>query len=199
MHTKRLYLLLFSLALNLLLLPCGAQDTNSMDWISIDGNRFVNESGQTMIFQGVNIRDPHNLEEDGNWTLSHFKEAKKWGANIIRLPIHPVAWRARGEEEYLKLIDQAVEWAGQLDLYLILDWHSIGNLKEEKFQHKMYITTAKETYHFWATVASRYANEPVVAMYELYNEPTVSGERFGDMSWPEWKEMNEEMISIIRK
>jgi aryl-phospho-beta-D-glucosidase BglC (GH1 family) len=170
-----------------------------MDWISIEGNRFVNESGQTMIFQGVNIRDPHNLEEDGNWTLAHFEEAKKWGANIIRLPIHPVAWRARGEEEYLKLIDQAVEWAGQLDLYLILDWHSIGNLKEEKFQHKMYITTVKETCHFWATVASRYANEPVVAMYELYNEPTVSGDRFGDMSWPEWKEMNEEMIFIIRK
>ena len=121
MKNTPLYQILISVALALFLLPCGAQNTNSMDWISIKGNRFVNESGKTMIFQGVNIRDPHNLEEDGNWTLSHFKEAKKWGANIIRLPIHPVAWRARGEAEYLKLIDQAVEWAGQLDLYLILD------------------------------------------------------------------------------
>jgi hypothetical protein len=170
-----------------------------MDWIQVKGNRFVNESGETMIFRGVNIRDPHNLELQGNWTLSHFKEAKKWGANIIRLPIHPVAWRARGEEEYLKLIDQAVEWARQLDLYLILDWHSIGNLKDEKFQNPMYVTTLKETHHFWETLASRYASEPVVAMYELYNEPTISGDRFGDMSWPEWKEINEQMIKIIRK
>ena len=76
---------------------------------------------------------------------------------------------------------QAVVWANELELYLILDWHSIGNLKEEKYQHDMYITTMEETKSFWNTVSSRYANEPAVAMYELYNEPTVSGERFGDM------------------
>jgi len=199
MKTTHIFRLFISLALLLILLICKAQNNNTMEWISVEGNRFVNESGETLVFQGVNIRDPHNLAEDGHWTLSHFKEAKKWGANIIRLPIHPRAWRDRGEENYLALIDQAVEWARELDLYLILDWHSIGNLKEEKFQHKMYITTAKETYHFWETVASRYANEPVVAMYELYNEPTVSGEQFGKMTWPQWKEMNEEMIEIIRK
>ena len=34
------------------------------------------------------------------------------------------------------LLDQAVDWANELGLYLILDWHSIGNLKEEKFQHR---------------------------------------------------------------
>jgi len=199
MNPKRIFTLLLSLMLGLIFLPCSAQHKKAMEWIRINENHFVNESGKTMVFQGVNIRDPHNLEEGGNWTLSHFKEAKKWGANIIRLPIHPRAWRARGEEEYLELLDQAVDWARELGLYLILDWHSIGNLKEEKFQHEMYITSLKETHHFWETVATRYAKEPVVAMYELYNEPTVSGDQFGEMSWPEWKEINEQMIKIIRK
>ena len=32
-----------------------------------------------------------------------------------------------------------------------------------------------------------------------YNEPTISGDRFGTMTWSEWKEMNEEMVKIIRK
>jgi len=169
------------------------------EWILTDGNRFVNESGETVIFRGVNIRDPHNLESEGHWTRAHFEEASRWGANVIRLPVHPGAWRARGAEAYLQLVDQAVRWARELGLYLIIDWHSIGNLKEEKFQHSMYVTTFGETKEFWDIVSGRYAGEPVVAMYELFNEPTVSGERFGEMTWAEWKAMNEEMIRIIRE
>jgi len=176
-----------------------SQSAANPEWIQTDGNRFVNESGETVIFRGVNIRDPHNLEMDGHWTRSHFEEAKQWGANVIRLPVHPRAWRARGGDNYLLLLDQAVRWANELGLYLIIDWHSIGNLKEEKFQHNMYVTTFEETKDFWDVVSSRYSGEPAVAMYELYNEPTVSGERFGEMSWPEWKKMNEEMIRIIRE
>jgi len=84
-------------------------------------------------------------------------------------------------------------------LYLILDLHSIGNLKAELFQNKGYITTREETYEFWHTMSKKYTNEPVIAMYELFNEPTISGERFGDCSWSEWKKMNQEMIDIIRE
>lgn len=169
-----------------------------MEYIYVQGNKFVNELGETMVFRGVNIRDPHNLELDGHWSISHFEKAKEWGANVIRIPVHPAAWRERGQEEYLKLIDQAVEWARSLKLYLIIDWHSIGNLKEEKFQNKMYITTEQETNAFWFAVSKRYAREPVVAMYELFNEPTVSGDRFGEMTWAEWKAINEKLIRTIR-
>jgi len=80
------------------------------------------------------------------------------------------------------LLDQAVEWANELGLYLILDWHSIGNLKMEMYQHEMYITSLEETTIFWSSVAERYADEPAVLMYELYNEPTISGDKFGEMS-----------------
>jgi hypothetical protein len=34
-----------ALALTLIQLPLSAQDSPSMDWISIEGNRFVNASG----------------------------------------------------------------------------------------------------------------------------------------------------------
>ncbi|MEN8227099.1 MAG: glycoside hydrolase family 5 protein [Bacteroidota bacterium] len=190
---------LISLSLILFIHPAYSQNEKTMEWIHVEGNLFMNESGETLIFQGVNIRDPHNLTEDGRWEKSHFEEAKKWGANVIRLPVHPRAWRERGEAGYLQLIDQAVTWARELGLYLILDWHSIGNLKEEKFQHKMYMTTLEETQSFWNTVSKRYVDEPVVAMYELYNEPTISGDRFGEMTWTEWKQINEEMIRSIRR
>jgi endoglucanase len=175
-----------------------SQPGSTLERVSVSGNHFVNESGETLVFRGVNIRDPHNLEQDGHWTLAHMQEAKNWGANIIRLPVHPGAWRERGEEKYLELLDQAVAWARELGIYLILDWHSIGNLKEEKFQHPMYVTTLEETKAFWNTVSARYADEPAVAMYELFNEPTVSGPRFGECSWADWKSINEQLIGVIR-
>jgi endoglucanase len=170
----------------------------SLEWISVSGNHFINESGETVVFRGFSVRDPHDLEREGHWEKEHFQKAKDWGANVIRLPVHPRAWRERGQEGYLQLLDKAVKWAEELGLYLIIDWHSIGNLKQEKFQHEMYATTMKETCAFWNTVSSRYADQPAVAMYELFNEPTVSGSGFGEMSWAEWKAMNQEMIGIIR-
>jgi hypothetical protein len=184
----------------LLLVPpaLSGQSQPTPQYIYVQDNQFVQQSGEPIVFHGVNIRDPHNLEIEGHWTMAHFEKAKEWGANIIRLPIHPAAWRERGQQEYLKLIDQAVDWARQLNMHLILDWHSIGNLKEEKFQNPMYVTTLKETSSFWYAVSKRYANEPVVAMYELFNEPTISGDRFGTMTWAEWKAMNEQLIRTIR-
>jgi endoglucanase len=179
-------------------LQVAAQEAPALEYIYVQGNKFVNQPGETMVFHGVNIRDPHNLEQEGHWSFSHFQKAKEWGANVIRIPVHPASWRARGQEEYLKLIDQAVEWARDLGLYLIIDWHSIGNLKAEKFQNPMYNTTEQETNAFWFAVSKRYALEPVVAMYELFNEPTVSGDRFGEMTWAEWKAINEKLIRTIR-
>ncbi len=190
-----------SIAFTLLFFAClqmRAQEAPSLEYIYVQGNKFVNQPGETMVFHGVNIRDPHNLEMEGHWSYAHFQKAKEWGANVIRIPVHPSAWRTRGQEEYLKLIDQAVEWARELGIYLIIDWHSIGNLKDEKFQNPMYNTTEQETNAFWFAVSKRYALEPVVAMYELFNEPTVSGDRFGEMTWDEWRQINEKLIRTIR-
>ena len=196
-NTPRFLLIVMLSAMTWQLQSC-TQTGNSPEWITVSGNHFENESGETLVFRGVNIRDPHDLANNGHWTRAHFQEAKDWGANVIRLPIHPRAWRERGVGSYLELVDQAVDWANELDLYLILDWHSIGNLMEEKFQHEIYITTVEETRAFWNTVSARYANEPAVAMYEIYNEPTISGDRFGSCSWEEWKVFNESMIELIR-
>ena len=197
LHSTVLHIVLISL-LFIFNTSC-SENPGEMELILVDGKNFVTSTGEIIVFHGLNVSDPDKLANDGKWTRAHFEEAKNWGANIIRLPIHPARWRDRGQEEYLQLLDQAVSWANELELYLIFDWHSIGNLKEEKFQHEMYITDLEETHEFWDIVSERYADEPVVAMYELYNEPTVTGERFGELSWEEWKVMNEEMIDIVRK
>ncbi len=113
------------------------------------------------------------------------------------MPVHPVAWKGRGKVEYFKLLDQAVTWAFELDLYLNIEWHGIGNLKTEVFQHPMHYTTRQETYNFWRDISFRYAGIPAVAFYELFNEPTTYFGQLGQISWAEWKAINEEMIGII--
>ena len=54
-------------------------------------------------------------------TKHFFEEMKHWGANVMRLPIHPRAWRKRGTPDYLNLLDQGVAWATELGLYFIID------------------------------------------------------------------------------
>jgi hypothetical protein len=171
----------------------------ALERIRVEGNRFVDPEGKTVILRGVNSSDPDKLEKAGHWNDEYFQEISEWGANVVRFPIHPKAWRERTPEKYLILVDEGVRLAQKFDLYVIIDWHSIGNLLEEKFQDPSYRTSMKETLEFWETMAKRYRDNPVVAFYELYNEPTISGDQFGTMTWAQWKMAQEQIIERIRK
>mgnify|MGYP001806368286 CR=1 FL=1 len=166
--------------------------------IKVQGNQFVAQDGKAMVFRGLNVADPDNLHTKGHWEKVFFQEIKNWGANIVRFPVHPSAWRKRGKAEYLKLLDDGVKWATELGLYVIIDWHSIGNLRTEMYQSDNYETTQKETFEFWRTMAKHFKGNNTVAFFELFNEPTVAGGQLGTCSWEQWKTLNEEMIGIIR-
>ncbi|MFG6429868.1 glycoside hydrolase family 5 protein [Roseateles sp. LYH14W] len=179
-------------------LPFDAKQlTRKQSEVKVKGNLLVDDSGRTVVFRGVNIADPDKLVKQGKWSKAHFEAAKSFGSNIVRLPVHPIAWRSRGSENYLKLIDQAVVWANELDLYLIVDWHSMGNPTKELYFHPMYVTSKQETREFWRQIAARYAGIPTIAVYELFNEPTINSGKLGEVDWQEWKAFNEELISII--
>jgi hypothetical protein len=117
---------------------------------------------------------------------------------LIRIPVHPAAWRERTPVKYLKLLDQAVEWCTEFGIYIIIDWHSIGNLKQGLFQDPMYITSQDETFQFWRTIASHFVGNNTVAFYELFNEPALFSGKFGTCSWSDWKKINEDLIHLIR-
>jgi hypothetical protein len=170
----------------------------AMSWIVVDGNRFIDDQGNTVIFHGLNASDPDKLERSGHWNDEYFKQIKSWGANLVRFPIHPGAWRERGKDPYLKLLDDGIKLAETNGLYVVLDWHSIGNLRSELFQSDGYITTKAETFEFWRTMAIRYGDNPTVAFFEFFNEPTLASGRFGMCSWQEWREIMEELIVIVR-
>jgi endoglucanase len=178
--------------------PAENPDAKKLPLISVKENEFVNPGGKTVVFRGLAVSDPDKLERQGYWKKKHFEEIKKMGANIVRIPVHPIAWRERTPEVYLKLLDDAVKWCTELNLYIIIDWHSIGNLEMELFQSPMYNTTKKETYEFWQTITFHFKGNNTVAFYEIFNEPTHAFGLLGSMTWSEWKKINENIISLIR-
>lgn len=171
----------------------------SLSRLSVSGNQFVNEAGDTVVLRGYNTSDPDKLARQGMWTRQYLEEVKSWGANVVRFPVHPTRWSHRGEEAYLRLLDEGIQWATALGLYVIIDWHSIGNLKDQKYQDPMYDTTPEQTFAFWQTISKQYGDNPTVAFYELYNEPTTNSGMYGQCTWAEWKTMNEQMITLIRQ
>ena len=181
----------------ILLFLSTASTAQSLTQVTVSGNKFMAD-GKPIIFKGLDASDPDKLAKDGHWNKEYFEAAKSWGANIIRFAVHPAAWRNRGRNEYMKLLDSGVSLATQLGLYIIIDWHSIGNLRTEMYQNASYETTRKETFEFWRAMATRYKGNTTVAFFELFNEPTIMNGQLGTCSWKEWKQLNEEMIGIIR-
>ena len=167
-------------------------------WVKVEGNRFIDPKGKEIIFRGLCFSDPVKLVGDGMWNERYFAEAAAWGANIVRFAVHPSLLNSMGWDAAFDVMDQGVAWAEKYGMYVIMDWHSIGNLKDAKFTHPMYETDIDETFRFWRTVAQRYKDEPTVALYELYNEPTVTGEDTGECTWEEWKGIQEQLIDTIR-
>ncbi len=178
--------------------PLAGPAAKKLPLIRVEGNRFVSSIGDTVLFRGCAIADPDKLEQQGRWTRELFAKVKEIGATIVRIPVHPVPWRMRTPSNYLRLLDQAVEWCTELGMYIDIDWHSIGNLGMELFQDPVYMTTRQETYEFWRTIAARYQGHNTVPFYELFNEPTTFDGRLGRMSWSEWKKINEDIIALIR-
>jgi endoglucanase len=92
-------------------------------------------------------------------------------------------------------LDQNVRWAAQHGVYLILNMHvpqggfqSLGdglalwNVEENRLRLRA----------LWREIAYRYRNEPIIAGYDLLNEPIVS------VSIEQWQQLASELVADIR-
>jgi endoglucanase len=194
---KRAYLFALALIIGFACTTAKKIEEKSLSALTVKGKDIINSEGQVTRLEGVSFSDPDKLEKDGHWNLAYFKEASDWGCNVVRFAIHPRAWRERGEETYLALLDQGVQWATETGMYVIMDWHSIGNLKDDKYFQEMYNTSWDETVAFWKAIANRYKGNTTAALYELFNEPTDYNGTLGELSWSTWKPLVEKLIDEI--
>lgn len=130
---KTPYKVISTILLITLIVSCNSRNRNvgSIDImpesITIQGDKFVDNNGRQVILNGYNISSKN--KENGYIFQSGpelYENLNKWGVNCIRFII---IWdRLEPEpgvfnEEYLKEIDERINWAKENNVFVILDMH----------------------------------------------------------------------------
>jgi hypothetical protein len=144
------------------------------------GNQIVQSNGQPLVLRGLVL---DGLEYTGalagsGVTYDSVLEARRWGANFVRLPLGEQFWLSSNcdySSAYTSAVDQAVNWITSLGMVALLDLHTntVQGCETGK-QHNM--ADEAQSPAFLGQLAARYGNptspeySPLVA-FDLYNEP----------------------------
>jgi aryl-phospho-beta-D-glucosidase BglC (GH1 family) len=144
----------------------------------------------------MNIGDLLDLYDQGHLTEDYFHKAADWGAGLIRIPVSPGNFRKHGDEDSFNVLDKAVGFCERYGMYVIIDWHSEGDLIHNLFDktYNGFITSREEMSAFWKEAASRYKDRPAVAFYEIFNEPHGFD---NSLAWKDWRDFADGIIDQI--
>lgn len=131
------------------------------------------------------------------WLANHMQKIDidsmaSWGYNMVRLPMHyklftppieeePVAGEITWIDKGFEMVDDLLEWCKVNNIYLILDMHAAPGGQGENADISDYDTTKPSLWEsqanmdkmiaLWKKLAERYADEPMIAAYDIINEP----------------------------
>lgn len=126
-------------------------------------SRGVNLTGW---FQKSSPRQIHLYQ----YTPEEFHAIKAMGCDHIRLPIDLHHMAGPGPEFlldtlFLRLLDQVVDWAENVGLYIILDNHTFDPAVDTKPDVEPVLTAC------WRQMAKHFRNRSSLVLYEVLNEP----------------------------
>lgn len=132
--------------------------------LQVSGTKLTDESGNIIQLRGVSTHGiswfPDYVNYDAFATLKN-----DWGANVVRIAMYPEEYNgylSGGDKAALKqIIDNGVNYATQLGMYVIIDWHVLNYAPSRHTQ---------EACDFFAEMASKYSGHDNV-IYEICNEP----------------------------
>lgn len=132
--------------------------------LQVSGTKLTDESGNIIQLRGVSTHGiswfPDYVNYDAFATLRD-----DWGANVVRIAMYPEEYNgylSGGDKDSLKqIIDNGVNYATQLGMYVIIDWHVLNYAPSRHTQ---------EACDFFAEMASKYSGHDNV-IYEICNEP----------------------------
>ena len=154
--------------------------------LQVSGTKLTDESGNIIQLRGVSTHGiswfPDYVNYDAFATLKN-----DWGANVVRIAMYPEEYNgylSGGDKAALKqIIDNGVNYATQLGMYVIIDWHVLNYAPSRHTQ---------EACDFFAEMASKYSDHDNV-IYEICNDP-VGADWNSDI-----KPYAETVIGTIRK
>lgn len=155
--------------------------------LHVDGTQLVDANGDPYQLKGVST---HGLA----WFPEYVnKEAFQsirddWGGNVVRLAMYTSesgGYCSDGNQEQLKsLVDDGVNYATELGMYVIIDWHILSDCDP--------LTNQAEAEKFFAEMSAKYAEYDNV-LYEICNEPNGNATWAGNI-----RPYAESVIPVIR-
>jgi endoglucanase len=141
--------------------------------LHVEGNLILDEDGEEVWLQGVNVVGLESLPFDRQIMKSTKVSIEDWKSNCIRLPVKEEFWfgtsfyQKDGGEAYRKQVDDIITFAANRGVYVALDLHRFRAPKQEHAD-------------FWKDAAMRYKNHPAV-LFDVFNEPH-------GISWEVWRD-----------
>ena len=150
-------------------------------------------------------------------TEADIKRIKELGYNSVRPALNARVFMTEGDtavfiEENFALLDSLVEWCEKQQLYVILDMHGAPggqtgqniddspNNEPELFMNPVF---EHRLTRLWMKLVERYKDNPVVAGYDLLNEPlpenTGAAEKYKHLLMPMYKRLTEQIRTIDQK
>lgn len=144
-------------------------------------------------------------EEKESLYRSHHNEAdfeklKSMNMNVVRFYLMASMFEDPGKpyvypEKNFEWLEKNIEWARKNGIYLILDMHGPpGGYQSEGDGLDLWENRENQLrlLALWKHIAKRYRDEPVIAGYDLLNEPVVSKSR------SQWERLAGDIVKEIR-
>jgi len=166
-------------------------------FLTVQGKKIMCASSEVFL-RGVNVANQvgeYSYIEDPLALLTSnvklepldYKRMKEWDVNIIRFPLNyywlfdtasPNVIDDSKKQALFKYIDYHVNLSQEYGIYLLLDLHHFGAWWTPPEIDKGVLfydgSSSCDIAKFWETIAKRYKNEPIIAGYDLINEPHCS-------------------------
>lgn len=154
--------------------------------LSVKGTDLVGASGEKVQLRGMSTHGLAWFPQYVNFDTFKFLR-DEWNTNCVRLAMYTHengGYCAGGNKEQLKtLVRNGVDYASQLGMYVIVDWHVLNEQNP--------LTYKDEAKKFFDEMSKEFAGKDNV-IYEICNEPNGSG------SWQDVTAYANEVIPIIR-
>ena len=159
---------------------CPTKDTENVHCQTTLINKLTERFGKEKAEELINIYD------DNFWTESDFDNCKELGMNVIRLPFTYMTLldgNGKLKDDSFERLDWFVDNAGKRGMYVILDMHgaqgsqsgrdTTGDTTQGAAFFYGYNAKNNQTkfVKLWEKIAKHYEGNPIVAGYDLLNEP----------------------------
>lgn len=156
--------------------------------LSVAGTQLVDKNGAAFTLRGISTHGLSWFPDYVNYDL--FKQMRdEWNVNVVRFAMYTAEYNGycTGDENNRAVlkqrIDDGVNYANQLGLYAIIDWHILSDCNPNNYKN--------ESIEFFREISAKYAGYDNV-IYEICNEPN------GGVSWGEIKSYAVDVINVIR-